>query len=49
MYNIDIKKFKTLFPNCKNAEELCNLMDNLLPQEEINTKEREHLFSLLMS
>ena len=44
MYKIDIAKFKTLFPNCKNADELCNLMDNLLPQEEINTKERVNAF-----
>ena len=44
MYNIDIKKFKTLFPNCKNAEEICNLMDNLLSQEGIDTKERVNSF-----
>lgn len=44
MYKIDIAKFKTLFPNCKNADELCNLLDNLLPQEEINTKERVNAF-----
>lgn len=44
MYNIDVKKFKTLFPNCKNAEELCNLMDNLLLQYGIDTKERVNSF-----
>lgn len=44
MYNIDIKKFKSIFPNCKNAEELCNLMDNLLSNNGIDTKERINSF-----
>ena len=44
MYNIDIAKFKSVFPNCKNPDELCNLMDNILPAEGIDTKERVNAF-----
>ena len=44
MYKIDITKFKSVFPNCKNADELCNLMDNILPAEGIDTKERVNAF-----
>ena len=44
MYKIDIAKFKSVFPNCKNADELCNLMDNILPAEGIDTKERVNAF-----
>lgn len=44
MYKIDILKFKNIFPNCKNADKLCNLMDNLLPGSGIDTKERVSMF-----
>lgn len=44
MYKIDIAKFKSVFPNCKNSDELCNLMDNVLPASGIDTKERVNAF-----
>lgn len=44
MYKIDISKFKKLFPNCKDSEVLCNLLDNLLPAGGIDTKERICMF-----
>lgn len=44
MYKIDILKFKKVFPECKEHEKLCNLMDNLLAPAGINTKERVNMF-----
>lgn len=38
MINIDI--FKRVFPACKNPEEMCNLLDNILPAAGIDTKNR---------
>ena len=44
MYNIDLNKFKRVFPNCKEPEKICNLLDNLLNANNINTKERVCMF-----
>ena len=44
MYNIDLNKFKSVFPNCKNSEILVNLFDNILNPAGINTKERVCMF-----
>lgn len=44
MYNIDVSKFKKVFPDCKDAEVFCNLLDNLLPANGIDTKERVNMF-----
>lgn len=44
MYKIDILKFKKVFPECKEHEKLCNLMDNLLAPAGIDTKERVNMF-----
>ena len=44
MYNIDINKFKSVFPNCKNSEIIVNLFDNILNPAGINTKERVCMF-----
>lgn len=38
MINVDI--FKRVFPACKNPEEICNLLDNILPAAGIDTKNR---------
>lgn len=44
MYNINLQKFKEVFPNCKNPDILVNLFDNILNQSGINTKERVCMF-----
>lgn len=44
MYKIDILKFKKVFPACKDAEVFCNLLDNLLPSNGIDSKERVCMF-----
>lgn len=44
MYNIDISKFKSTFPQCKNSDVLCNLFDNILNENGINSKERVNAF-----
>ena len=44
MYNIDLNKFKSVFPNCKDSEILVNLFDNILNPAGINTKERVCMF-----
>jgi predicted chitinase len=44
MYNIDISKFKNTFPQCKNSDVLCNLFDNILNENGINSKERVNAF-----
>ena len=44
MYKIDILKFKKVFPACKDAEVFCNLLDNLLPANGIDSKERVNMF-----
>ncbi len=44
MYNIDLNKFKSVFPNCKNSEIIVNLFDNILNPAGINTKERVCMF-----
>lgn len=44
MYNIDVLKFKKVFPNCKEPEKFCNLLDNLLPAAGIDTRERVNMF-----
>ena len=44
MYNIDLNKFKRVFPKCKEPEILVNLLDNILNPAGINTKERVCMF-----
>lgn len=44
IYKIDIIKFKKVFPACKDADIFCNLLDNLLPANGIDTKERVNMF-----
>lgn len=44
MYKIDLNKFKKVFPNCKEPEVFCNLLDNLLSASGIDTKERVVMF-----
>ena len=44
MYNINLQKFKEVFPNCKSPDMLVNLFDNILNQSGINTKERVCMF-----
>ena len=44
MYNIDILKFKKVFPKCKEPEKFCNLLDNLLLAAGIDTRERVNMF-----
>lgn len=44
MYKIDLNKFKKVFPNCKDPEVFCNLLDNLLSASGIDTKERVSMF-----
>ena len=44
MYKIDLNKFKKVFPNCKDPEVFCNLLDNLLYASGIDTKERVSMF-----
>ena len=44
MYNINLQKFKEVFPNCKSPDTLVNLFDNILNQSGINTKERVCMF-----
>lgn len=44
MYKIDLNKFKSVFPNCKDSEILVNLFDNILNPAGINTKERICMF-----
>src|SRR5574344_1094965 len=44
MYNIDLNKFKSVFPKCKDPEVLVNLFDNILNPAGINTKERVCMF-----
>lgn len=44
MYNINLQKFKEVFPYCKNADVLVNLLDNILNSSGIDTKERVNMF-----
>lgn len=44
MYNINLQKFKEVFPYCKNADSMVNLLDNILNSSGIDTKERVNMF-----